>query len=114
MAKRSRMSDSSVARVAEQALPGWKAVNVTSLEQTGVAARSEASADAPPSAADAVLPSQAELRAKYLGARDSAVEADALDAADAADTALVELEAGPLKKTVAISKSKKKVLWSQG
>jgi hypothetical protein len=46
---------------------------------------------------------------------DAAPAATGQDAAaDAADTTVVELESGPLKKTVAVSKSKNKVIWSQG
>lgn len=121
MARRSPQTpDDSASSVAEQAMPGWKAVNETSLAESGsggAAYAADAASDDVAAAADAVMPSMEALKAKYLGA----ASADALPrptsrdvAADAADTALVELEAGPLKKTVAVSKSKKKVIWSQG
>lgn len=111
--------DPSPSQVAEEAMPGWKAVNEVSLEPG-----SAASADAgdyhndSAEAADAVMPSIKQLQAKYFGAAraDAVAEATGRDAAaaDASDMSLVELESGPLKKTVAISKSKKKVIWSQG
>ena len=116
MARNPRPPDASPAQIAEEALPGWKAVKETSLEKGAAATRSESfDADAP--IADAVMPSLDQLRAKYLGADAAAAgapPADADVAADEADTSLVELEAGPLKKTVAVSKSRKKVIWSQG
>lgn len=101
-------------------MPGWKAINETSLEQLepGVTTYAvDAASDDSARAADAVMPSIEDLKAKYLGAaRSDAIPASTRQdvAADSADVALVELEAGPLKKTVAISKSKKKVIWSQG
>jgi hypothetical protein len=96
-------------------MPGWKAINETSLEESTFAA--DSAGDSPAGAADSVMPSMEELKAKYLGASsaDSVLRSPRRNAAaDAADTALVELESGPLKKTVAVSKSKKKVIWSQG
>jgi hypothetical protein len=63
------------------------------------------------------MPSVEELRAKYLGASPRAImdaPPDAEAPTDMGDVSLVELESGPLKKTAAVSKSKKKVLWSQG
>jgi hypothetical protein len=114
MAKNTRSRDDSVAQVAEEAMPGWKVVRETSLEEATTFA--DAPGNDAASAADAVMPSLDQLKAKYLGARRDDADAVRPDytEADAADTALVEMEAGPLKKTVAVSRSKKKVLWSQG
>lgn len=119
MAKESRNLNQLAAQVAEQAMPGWKAVKETSLDAPD--RRDSYSRDSSDSnlgsTADAVMPTTEQLRAKYLGARTSqSVHRDsATDVAEhAADTALVELESGPLKKTVAVSKSQKKVIWSQG
>jgi hypothetical protein len=118
MAKTPRTRDDSAAHVAEEALPGWKAVKETSLdedEQAGAA--TDAFYEDAAKTADAVMPSLDRLKAKYLGASGTRSDAmpDAAEAAAAAqDTALVEMESGPLKKTVAVSKSKKKVIWSQG
>ena len=101
-------------------MPGWKAINETSLEEPESGATTyaaDAASDDSAGTADAVMPSMDDLKAKYLGAaRTDAISASTRRdaAADAADTALVELEAGPLRKTVAVSKSKKKVIWSQG
>jgi hypothetical protein len=110
------------ADIAEETHRGWKAVDEASLAEAAAPySDSLASAyDAAAQAADAVLPSQDELRAKYLGAAAGAADSlsTALSASDAAaeaaDITLVKLEGGPLKKTVAVSKSQKKVLWSQG
>jgi len=116
MARNPRTPDASPAQVAEEALPGWKAVKETSLEKRAGMTRTESyDADAP--VADAVMPSLDQLKAKYLGADAAAADAPPADAdvaADEADTSLVELESGPLKKTVAVSKRQKKVIWSQG
>jgi len=120
MARRSQTVDPSASSVAEEAMPGWKAINETSLEQWGPAAATfaaDAASDDSAGPADAVMPSMEDLKAKYLGAsRADTISASTRQdvAADVADTALVELEAGPLKKTVAVSRSKKKVIWSQG
>jgi len=99
-------------------MPGWKAINETPLQQSGARSLAVDAADDTAHAADAVMPSLDELKAKYLGAArgDAAPAAIRQEdtAANAADTTLVELESGPLKKTVAVSKSKKKVIWSQG
>jgi hypothetical protein len=119
MARRSpQKSDDSCSSVAEQAMPGWKAVNETSLEESGsdgTRYAADTAGDDVVGTADSVMPSMEELKAKYLGAaRADALPMSREAAADAADTTLVELEAGPLKKTVAVSKSKKKVIWSQG
>ena len=118
MAKTPRTSDAVATRVAEEAMPGWKAVKETSLEERTPADNRPDSADDGAQGADAVMPSLTDLKAKYLGASRAYADSappDAADvAADEADTALVEMESGPLKKTVAVSKSKKKVIWSQG
>lgn len=100
-------------------MPGWKAINEISLEPGSAASTNSADyhSDSAESA-DAVMPSIKQLQAKYFGAAhaDAVAETAGRDAAaaDASDTLLVELESGPLKKTVAISKTKKKVIWSQG
>jgi hypothetical protein len=104
-------------KVAETAMPGWKAVKETSL--TGPAANAAYFADSVSTdvsgTADSVMPTTEELKAKYLGARsDSLGQRNADTGSDEADTTLVEMESGPLKKTVAISKSRKKLIWSQG
>lgn len=107
------------AEVAEEALPGWTAIQETPLDapQPEIATP-HADAwpdDASDAAGEFVMPSTETLKAKYLGAAQADTPlANNAGADDAADTTLVEMEAGPLRKTVAISKSKKKVLWSQG
>ena len=118
-------SDDAAVRAAEAAMPGWKAVKQTSLEEPPALESGADSMDnRSPRTADAVMPSVDKLKEKYLGvsgrrsdaggrARYSdSVTRDA--AVESADTALVEMESGPLKKTVAVSKSQKKVIWSQG
>jgi hypothetical protein len=115
---RDRTSDESTARVAEEAFPGWKPVHETSLS-TPSSSRNAHAADHAPGApdADVIMPTIEELRAKYLGA-EAAMDAPSATDPDAPtdnnDVSLVELESGPLKKTAAVSKSKKRVLWSQG
>lgn len=117
MAKNPNTNPPSAASVAADAMPGWKVVNETSLNAPEAGGMTmDIAGDEPVATADAVMPSLAQLKAKYLGASqaDVAQESYADAAADAADTTLVELEAGPLKKTVAVSKKKKKIIWSQG
>ncbi|SPP92787.1 hypothetical protein [Bradyrhizobium vignae] len=106
--------DSKSAKIAEEHFPGWKATRVSSMEE-GAETLAETLADSDRrSAADTTMPGLDDLRRKYLGARDSS-SADTLPLSDGAeDTDLVELESGPLKKVAAVSKTKKKVIWSQG
>jgi hypothetical protein len=119
MARKSSTDDNWAAQVAEEAMPGWKSVSETTLEAPSAFTSHDAAADYDsPREADAVMPSLDKLKAKYLGASvprsDDAVRVVLDNASEAADTALVEMEAGPLRKTIAVSKSKKKVIWSQG
>jgi hypothetical protein len=111
--------EDSVAQIAEEAFPGWKPVRETSLEEPSARSAKFSSDDVHDEPdADAVMPSIEELRTKYFGADSATTElarAPDPDApTDIGDVSLVEFESGPLKKTAAVSKSKKKVLWSQG
>jgi hypothetical protein len=105
-------------KVAETAMPGWKAVR--EISPTSPAANEAYLADSASTdvsgTADSIMPTTEELKAKYRGAArsDSTSRPSADTRSDEADTALVEMESGPLKKTVAISKSRKKLIWSQG
>lgn len=102
-------------RIAEESFPGWKATNENSMEGEAETLASHSTDDMRSDAAETVMPSQDDLRRKYLGARDAAKPQSKTPLADtSADTDLVELESGPLKKTVAVSKKTKKVIWSQG
>lgn len=103
-------------QIAEQQFPGWKATKVSSLDEGAEPLESHFSDDATSNAAESVMPSQDELRKKYLGAKEAPpVAARRGGGPDTtADTDLVELESGPLKKTVAVSKRSRKVIWSQG
>lgn len=120
MAKNQRGEEPSASRVAEEAMPGWKVVKETSLDQSRVAVAPDAYSNDQQDrgeSADVVMPSLDDLKAKYLGASQSDSVSDSVRrdiAAESADTSLVELESGPIKKTVAVSKSRKKVIWSQG
>lgn len=118
MAREPRKSSESVIQAAEAAMPGWKAVRETSL---GASSRSasysvDTSSTDVSGSADAVMPTTEELKSKYLGVSrsDALNEVERDVAADEADTALVEMESGPLKKTVAVSRNSKKLIWSQG
>ncbi|WFU62480.1 hypothetical protein [Bradyrhizobium brasilense] len=113
MAKNSKNASS---QIAEEHFPGWKATRVSSMEE-GAEPLSAGMADSSSRrSADTTMPGLDELRKKYLGARDSggtdSAPAPASDSTE--DTDLVELESGPLKKVAAVSKTKKKVIWSQG
>jgi len=120
MAKTPRNPSDLAAQVAETEMPGWKAVkeiSLTSSNQNSYYHMDSSDSDPLGTTADAVMPSTEQLKAKYLGA-PQADSSSAIPQADTSsnetDTALVELESGPLKKTVAVSKAQKKVIWSQG
>jgi hypothetical protein len=99
-------------QIAEKAFPGWAAEKVLSLQERSKPLSNRDSAG-PRESADSVMPSQSDLEAKYLGSR--AVTRDARDSvSDHSDVELVRMTSGPLRKTVAVSKEKKKVVWSQG
>jgi hypothetical protein len=116
MARNSSTGFTPAAQVAEDALPGWRVVQETTLDPATEVLGSNADSpdDSAADGADSVMPSMEKLKAKYLGAGQA--DSAGIDAVtdNTADTTLVELESGPLKKTVAVSKSKKKVIWSQG
>lgn len=100
-------------QIAEEHFPGWKATRVTSMEE-GAEPLSANLADGDRRSSDATMPGLDELRRKYLGARDSGGQ-DSPPVADSSDdTELVELESGSLKKVAAVSKKRRKVIWSQG
>ena len=105
---------SEIEELAEELLPGWRAVDAhMQNDSEPLAARD--SADERPKA-DSTMPSMEKLRAKY-GTKKSDVAGTVLKDArsnPAGDTAIVQVESGPLRKTVAISPSRRKVLWSQG
>jgi hypothetical protein len=106
---------SSEEQLAESLMPGWTAIkNPRAAPIGGVAGLQDSLRKA---GVDIVtMPSLDELKAKYAGftgpLRDSGAGSSGL--ADNPDTAIVNLQNGPLRKTVAFSKSAKKVLWSQG
>lgn len=108
----SRSKDVVAEDLAESLLPGWRVVKSGSgsrpesgykdnLEKAGVSI--------------VTMPSLDKLKAKYVGVTKDSRLSDAMPAIDAdPDTAIVDLQNGPLTKTVAVSKSRRKVLWSQG
>src|ERR1043166_6345464 len=111
MASGPRRTRGNSSRIAEESFPGWKATREVSMEEGAEPLASHFEDDILSNAAEAVMPSQDELRKKYLGARDAAKPQRKAPLADTADdTSLVELESGPLKKTVAVSKKSKKVI----
>lgn len=102
-------------RLAESLMPGWTAIKTA--RSAPLAGGSDYRDSLRKAGVDIVtMPSLDELKAKYAGftgpARDHVADAQSL--ADNPDTAIVSLQNGPLRKTIAISKSAKKVLWSQG
>jgi hypothetical protein len=108
-----RTNDPTGEALAESLMPGWKAVK----SGTGQRPESGYKDNLAKAGLNVVtMPSLAKLKAKYAGIAG----ADAVPAADLAgveenpDTAIVNLQNGPLTKTVAVSKSARKVLWSQG
>lgn len=114
MTQKDMMTD--FAKLAEEANPGWQADKVTALDEQGPALLDHDD-NGPRKGAQSVMPSQSELESKYLGARRAGPAGDR--PADhpvpgQSDTVLVRLKAGPLEKTVAVSKETKKILWSQG
>ena len=107
-------SKSASSRIAEEHFPGWKATRVNSMAEGAEPLSASLSDSDRRTSADATMPDMDELRKKYMGARDASGQ-DTLPASDSSDdTDLVELQSGPLKKVAAVSKTKKKVIWSQG
>ena len=107
---------SEIEKLAEELMPGWRAVDAHMDDDTSeLLAATDARAKR--SRADSTMPSIAKLRAKY-GTKESDINVGSTSfhdsRSDASDTAIVQVESGPLRKTVAISPSKRKVLWSQG
>jgi hypothetical protein len=114
MARSPRNAATDVETLAEQLMPGWKAVSsVTSTTPEPGATQAVALDAINEAKPDAVMPTLEELQAKYFGAPASAEFADTFPDRDA-DTALVDMQNGPLTKTVAISRSERKVVWFQG
>lgn len=109
------MARTDAERLAEELLPGWTAVGSTEdvrpTEGEITAAAFQDSREAEP---DAVMPTLDDLRAKYLGAAAQDGGRDVVDPGVDEDTVLVDMRNGPLEKTVAISKSQRKIAWSQG
>lgn len=106
----SRSKDSAAENLAESLMPGWTVVKSGSgsrpesgykdnLEKAGVSI--------------VTMPSMDKLKAKYVGV-SKGLKADHVALGGNPDTAIVDLQNGPLTKTVAVSKSRKRVLWSQG
>jgi hypothetical protein len=108
----SRSKDVAAENLAESLMPGWTVVKSGSgsrpesgykdnLEKAGVSI--------------VTMPSLDKLKAKYVGVSKDSRLSDHVESIEGSpDTAIVDLQNGPLTKTVAISKSRGKVLWSQG
>ena len=101
-------------RIAEEHFPGWTATRVNSMEEGAETLSADFSDSRRRTSADATMPGMDELKKKYLGARDAGGSDTVVVPDSSEDTDLVELESGPLKKVAAVSKTKKKVIWSQG
>jgi hypothetical protein len=104
---------SSASAVAEQAMPGWTAVEPSGpIRSFGTAADSAGSASA---AVDAVMPSTEALHRKFFGA-DYSDAAPALPSGKMLDdnVKVVEMKSGDLQKSVGVNEATKKVEWSQG
>jgi len=110
MAKSAKPPRLDAQRLAESLMPGWKAVETYSGEgAVAMAALPDSMPDGV--VADSAMPSMEKLKAKY-GVTDPTASADA--AGSESDTVIVKLQNGPLRKTVAVSPSAQKVIWSQG
>jgi len=105
------------AEIAEQLMPGWKAV-APSGPIKAFGARAAGAPDGETTAysspkVDAVMPSTRDLRRKFLGdeAADAADEpAEPIDA----DVEPVDMKSGDLERTVGINRRTGKIEWSQG
>jgi len=107
---------STAAEIAEEKMPGWKAVAPSGpMRPLGETRHDPADAVRDKVPADAVMPSTRQLRAKFLGA--DAVEGEADDSqADPleADIELVDMKSGGIERTVGVNSKTKKIDWSQG
>jgi hypothetical protein len=108
----------SAAEIAEQKMPGWKAVKSSGpIRPFGAPERTADATDVPdypPPKVDAVMPSTKQLRRKFLGD-------DAADAADEttsdpleSDVEPVDMKSGDLERTVGVNRRTQKIEWSQG
>jgi hypothetical protein len=104
MASRKKTGKTKTAsKIAEKAMPGWKAVPQKEEQLMGLRDVSVP--------ADVVLPPLSVLREKYLGKKAAA--SDAIEESNTKDTTeVVTMAAGPLRKKVGIKGGK--VIWSQG
>jgi hypothetical protein len=107
---------STAAEIAEEKMPGWKAVAPSGpISPLGETRRYPADAVRDSVPADAVMPSTRQLRAKFLGADAAAQEADNSNADPLeADVELVDMKSGGIERTVGVNSKTKKIDWSQG
>jgi hypothetical protein len=102
--------------IAEQEMPGWKAVKPSGpIKAFNASARENAADEASDHASkvDAVMPSTKQLREKFFGTADnSAAEADAQPYDS--DIELVNMKSGELQRTVGVNVKTRKIEWSQG
>jgi hypothetical protein len=111
MAKKAKQS---AEQIAEAQMPGWKAVASPGPVRPFGAAPGDAGAERTPSKVDAVMPSTAELRRKYLGADAAAAADDSTVTPLEADVKLVDMQSGDIVRTVAVNRRTGKIEWSQG
>jgi hypothetical protein len=109
-----KKSKPSAVEIAQEKMPGWKAVEPSGPIKAFGAPRKDADAVESSQSVDAVMPSTKQLRAKFLGA-------DAADAADdkyadavEPDVEMVNLKSGDLERTVGVNNTTEKIEWSQG
>jgi hypothetical protein len=119
MPRKRTESNQTAAQIAEEKMPGWKAVKPSgpmkpfgrSEEYAGDnASENEMS----PSRIDAVMPSLKQARRKFLG-KDAADDADEADARPLEnDVEIVDMKSGDLERTVGVNRKTKKIDWSAG
>jgi hypothetical protein len=102
----------SAAKIAEEQMPGWKAVEATGPIRPFGVTNADAERSAPK--VDAVMPSTQELRRKFLGADAVGAADEASSAPLESDVELVNMQSGDLVRTVAVNRSTGKIEWSQG
>jgi hypothetical protein len=96
----SHMSDRVAEELAESLLPGWKVVRAGDRMGSGSKAKGE---NTPSDIA--TMPSLEVLKSRYAGVGASR---------PTDDTAIVTLRNGLLTTAVAVSKSERRIVWSQG
>lgn len=109
-----KKSKPSAVEIAQEKMPGWKAVAPSGPIKAFGAPRNDADAVESSQPVDAVMPSTKQLRAKFLGADAADTVDDKYADAVEPEVEMVNLKSGDLERTVGVNNTTEKIEWSQG